>query len=80
MDRASLGAQMVKNLPTMWKTWVRPLGGDDPLEKGKTTHSSILAWTIPGREEPGSYNPWGHKESDMTDRLSLPLVNKRVSS
>ena len=80
MDRASLGAQMVKNLPTMWETWVRPLGGEDPLEKGKATQSNILAWRIPGTEEPGGYNPWGHKESDMTDRPSLPLLNKRVSS
>ena len=44
---ASLVAQLVKNLPAMWETWVQPLGWDDPLEKGKVTHSSILAWTIP---------------------------------
>ena len=44
---ASLVAQLVKNLPAMWKTWVRPLGWEDPLEKGKATHSSILAWRIP---------------------------------
>jgi len=40
---ASLVAQLVKNLPAMWETWVRSLGWDDPLEKGKATHSSILA-------------------------------------
>ena len=40
---ASLVTQMVKNLPAMWETWVRPLGWEDPLEKGKATHSSILA-------------------------------------
>ena len=39
-------AQLVKNLPTMWETWVRSLGWEDPLEKGKATHSSILAWRI----------------------------------
>ena len=39
---ASLVAQLVKNLPAMWETWVRFLGWDDPLEKGKATHSSIL--------------------------------------
>ena len=53
--RASLVAQMVKNLPVMPKmqeTWV-PLGREDPLEKGMATHSSILAWRIPGSEEPG---------------------------
>ena len=44
---ASLVAQLVKNLPTMWETWVQSLGWEDPLEKGKITHSSILAWTIP---------------------------------
>ena len=44
---ASLVAQLVKNLPAMWKTWVLTLGWEDPLEKGKATHSSILAWRIP---------------------------------
>ena len=44
-------AQLVKNLPAMWETWVRSLGWDDPLEKGKATHSSILAWR--GRKELG---------------------------
>ena len=44
---ASLVAQMVKNLPAMWETWVQSLGWEDPLEKGMTTHSSILAWRIP---------------------------------
>ena len=44
---ASLVAQLVKNPPAMWETWVRSLGWKDPLEKGKTTHSSILAWRIP---------------------------------
>ena len=46
-------AQIVKNLPAMWETQVRPLGGKDPLEKGLETHSSILAWKIPWTEEPG---------------------------
>ena len=36
-------AQLVKNLPAMWETWVPSLGREDPLEKGKVTHSSILA-------------------------------------
>ena len=44
---------MVKNLPEMWETWVWSLGGEDPLEKGMATHSSILAWEIPWTEEPG---------------------------
>ena len=44
---ASLVAQLVKNLPAMWETWVQSLGWEDPLEKGKATQSSILAWRIP---------------------------------
>ena len=44
---ASLVAQLVKNPPTMRETWVPSLGWENPLEKGKATHSSILAWRIP---------------------------------
>ena len=44
---------MVKNLPAMQETWVQSLSGEDPLEKGMATHSSILAWRIPWTEEPG---------------------------
>ena len=44
---------MVKNLPARQETWVPSLGGEDPLEKGIATHSSILAWKIPWTEEPG---------------------------
>ena len=43
---------MVKRLPAMWETWVRCLGGEDPLEKEMATHSNILAWKIPWMEEP----------------------------
>ena len=43
----SLVAQLVKNLPIMWETWVQSLVWEDPLEKEKATHSSILAWRIP---------------------------------
>ena len=39
-------AHLVKNPPAMWETWIRSLGWEDPLEKGKATHSSILAWRI----------------------------------
>ena len=45
--KASLVAQTVKNLPVMQETWVQSLDWEDPLEKGMTTHSSILAWRIP---------------------------------
>ena len=59
---------VVKNPPAMQETWVQFLGWEDPLEKGKATHSSIL----PG-EFHGLYSPWDHKELDMTDRPSLSL-------
>ena len=52
-------AQMVKNLPAMQKTQVRSLGWEDLLEKGMTTHSSILAWRIPWTEEPGGLQSMG---------------------
>ena len=64
---ASLVAQLVKNPPAMWDTWVQSLGWDDPLEKGKATHSSILAWRMLWTV----YSPWGCKESDRTEGLSL---------
>jgi len=47
--RASLVAQMVKNLPAMREAWVRSLGGEDPLEEGMATHFSVFAWRIPWR-------------------------------
>ena len=65
---ASLMAQMVKNPPAMWETWVRSLGGEDALQKGKTSHSSILAWRIPW-----TVQSWGHKKSDTTEQISLSL-------
>ena len=74
---------MVKNLPAMWETWVRPLGWEDTLKEGMATHSSIL---VHGEYCPGtvllsmenphgqrslaSYSPWGHKELDTTERPS----------
>ena len=47
LPRASLVAQLVKNLPAKRETWVQFLGWEDPLEKSKATHSGILAWRIP---------------------------------
>ena len=52
-NKKDLVPQLVKNLSTMQKTWVGSLGWEDPLEEGMATHSSILAWRIPWREEPG---------------------------
>ena len=51
--RASLVAQMVKNLPAMRETWVQSLSWEDPLEAGMATHFSVLAWRIPWSEGPG---------------------------
>ena len=51
MDRASLVAQMVKNLPAIQETWVQSLGWEDALEKGMATYSSILPWRIPWTED-----------------------------
>ena len=59
MDRASLVAQMVKNLPAIQETWVQSLGWEDSLEEGMATHSSILAWSIPWTEEPGGLQSRG---------------------
>ena len=61
-------ALQVKNSPSMRETWVWSLGWEDPLEKGKATHFSSLAG-----EFHGLYSPWGRKESDITERLSLSL-------
>ena len=52
-------AQTVKRLPTMWETWVRFLGWEDPLEKEMATYSSILAWKIPWMEDPGRLQSMG---------------------
>ena len=59
---ASLVAQLVKNHPAVQETWVRFPDWEDPLEKENATHSSI--W--PG-EFHAVYNPWDHKESDITE-------------
>ena len=67
VSRAPLVPQLVKNPPAMWEPWVRPMGWEDPLEKGKATHSSVLAWRT----------PWtlvrGVAESGMSEQLSLSL-------
>ena len=58
--------RLVKHLPAMQETWVHSLGREDPLEKGVTIHSTILAWRIPQRSLV-DYSPWGHKELDTTE-------------
>ena len=58
-SKTSLVAQMLKNLPAIQETWARSLGWKDPLEKEIATHSIILAWKIPGIEEPGGLQSIG---------------------
>ena len=73
MGGASLVTQMVKNLPAMQETQVQSLGWEDPLEKGMTTHSSILAWRIPWTEELSRLQTMGIAESDTIERLTQTL-------
>ena len=69
----SLVAQMAKSLPTMWETWVQPLGWENLLEKKMTTHSNILAWKIPWTEEPGRLQSMGSKRVGHKWVTSLSL-------
>ena len=55
-------AQTVKNLPTMQETQVQFLGWEDPLQKGMTTHSSVLVWRIPLTDEPGGLQSMGSQK------------------
>ena len=64
---ASLVAQMIKNLPAMPETQVQSLGWENPLEKGRATHSSILAGEFHGQRSLAGYSAWDHKESDTTE-------------
>ena len=59
LSLASLVAQMVKHLSTVWETWVRALDWEDPLEKEMATHSRTIAWKIPWTEEPGRLQSMG---------------------
>ena len=70
---------MVINLPAMQETQVRALDQEDPLQKEMATHSGILAWKTPWTEEPGGlhYSPWGCKESDTTEQLTLTQMGEK---
>ena len=73
--KASLVAQIVKNLPAMWEILVWSLSWEDSLKKGMATHSRIPVWRIPWTERPGRLlamgSPWGHKQSVMIEQLTL---------
>ena len=77
---ASLVAQLIKNPPAIWKTWVRSLGSEDPLEKGKATHSSILAWRIPWTIQSMGLQRVGHDWVTFTFTLSLSQVSSVTQS
>ena len=62
---------MVKNMPAMRETWFQSLGQEDFLEKGMATHSSTLERRIPWKEELVGCSPWGCKELDMTEQITL---------
>ena len=62
---------MVKNLPTMRKTWVRSLDQEDPLEKGMATHSSIVAWEIAWTEEPGRLQSMGSQRDRHNRAINI---------
>ena len=64
---------MLKNLPALQETWVRFLVQDDPLEKEIATHSIFLPGEIHGQKSLVSYSPWGCKELETTERLTLSL-------
>ena len=64
-------AQRAKKLSAMRETQVGSLGWEDPLEKGMAIHSTILAWKSQGQRSLASYSPWGSRESDTTERLTL---------
>ena len=80
---ASLVAQMVKNLPAMWETRVQSLGWEDPLEEGMATHSSILTWRIPWKEEPGGLQSMGSqtvKQNRATRHSTCADVSVQLAS
>ena len=66
-------AQTVRNMPTVWETGVQSLGREDTLEKGIATHTSILAWRIPWKEEPGGLQSTG------SPRVGQDLETNRLS-
>ena len=70
-------SQMVKNLPAMWETQVQSLSWDDPLEKGRGTHSSVLAWRIPSTEESGGLKSMGSQRVTH-DRVTNTKQSRKI--
>ena len=77
--------QRLKRLPAMWETWVRSLGGEDPLEKEMATHSSILAWRIPWTEELSGLQSTGRRVGlhfyflDFSGNISSAWIKVKVA-
>ena len=80
-SRASLGAQVVKNLPGRWETWVWSLGWKDPLKEGMENHSSILAWRITWTKDPGGLQSMASQSQTRLSRqctMEKPYVIQEV--
>ena len=75
----SLVAQLVKNPPAMWETWVRFMGWEEPMKKGTAILIPVF-WPgeFHGQRSLEDYSPLGRKESDTTERLSLFTLKFRV--
>ena len=72
---ASLVSQMGENLHVIQETWVQPQGQEDALEKGRAACTIFLLGEFHGQRSLAGYSLWGHKELDMTERLTLSLSN-----
>ena len=70
LSRASLVAQMVKNLPAMQKTWVQSLDQEDPWRREWQPIQVLLPGESHGQRNQAGYSPWGQKESDATEQLT----------
>ena len=77
-ERASLVAQMVKNLPARWETWVQSLGLENPLEEGNPLQYSCLE-NPHGQRSLAGYSPWGRKELDITEQLRTPMKRTEMT-
>ena len=72
-------AQTVKHLSTMWETWVRSLGREDPLEKEMAIPSSTIAWKIPWTEDPGRLQSMGYSQNKSGVKLNGPYPSSNTN-